>query len=50
MKTTCNLSIQTELPALDGVAQWIEHWPVTQRVAGSIPSQGTFLSCGPDPQ
>ena len=36
--------------ALAGVAQWIEHWPVTQKVAGSIPSQGTFLSCGPGPQ
>ena len=32
--------------ALDGVAQWIECWPVNQRVTGSIPSQGT----GPGPQ
>ena len=29
--------------ALAGVAQWIEHWPVNQRVAGSIPSQDTCL-------
>ena len=36
--------------ALAGVAQWIERWPVNPRVAGSIPSQGTFLGCGPDPQ
>ena len=26
---------------LAGVAQWVEHWPENQRVAGSIPSQGT---------
>ena len=32
-----------------GVAQWIEHWPANQRVAGSIPSQGTCLCCGPGP-
>ena len=36
--------------ALAGVAQWIERWPVNPRVAGSIPSQGTFLGCGPDSQ
>ena len=29
-----------------GVAQWTECWPVTQMVAGSIPSQGTCLGCG----
>ena len=33
-----------------GVAQWIEHWPVNQRVASSIPSQGTYLGCEPGPQ
>ena len=32
--------------ALAGVAQWTEHWPANQRVAGSIPSQGTCLGCG----
>ena len=37
-------------PALAGVAPWIEHWPVNLRVAGSIPSQGTCLGCGPGPQ
>ena len=29
--------------ALAGVAQWVEHQPVNQKVAGSIPSQGTCL-------
>ena len=33
--------------ALAGVAQWIECWPVSQRVTSSIPSQGTCLGCGP---
>ena len=33
--------------ALAGVAQWIECWPVNQRVAGLIPSQGTCLGCRP---
>ena len=36
--------------ALAGVAQWIECWPVNQRVSGSIPSQGTCLGCRPGPQ
>ena len=35
--------------ALAGVAQWIEHGPVKQRVSGSIPSQGTCLGFGPRP-
>ena len=35
--------------ALAGVVQWIEHWPVNQRVAGLILSQGTCLGCGPGP-
>ena len=30
-----------------GVAQWIELQPVNQKVASSIPSQGTCLGCGP---
>ena len=34
---------------LAGVAQWIECGPVNQGVAGSIPSQGTCLGCGPGP-
>ena len=36
--------------ALAGVAQWIEHRPANQRVAGPIPSQGTCLGCGPGSQ
>ena len=35
---------------LTGVAQWIECQPANQRVAGSIPSQGTYLGCRPGPQ
>ena len=38
------------LIALAGVARWIEHQPVNQRVASSIPSQGTCLGCRPGPQ
>ena len=36
--------------ALAGVAQWIEPWPVNQKVAGLIPRQGTCLGCRPGPQ
>ena len=36
--------------ALAGMAQWIEHRPMNQRVAGSIPRQDTSLGCGPGPQ
>ena len=35
---------------LAGEAQWIEHRPANQRVAGWIPSQGTSLGCRPGPQ
>ena len=35
--------------ALADVAQWIEYEPENQRVAGSIPSQGTCLGCRPGP-
>ena len=43
-------NIKRSSPALEGVAQWIECWPVNLRVAGSIPSQGTYLGRGPSPQ
>ena len=43
-----NVSIRTL--ALTGVAQWIECQPARQKLAGLIPSQGTCLGCGPDPQ
>ena len=36
--------------ALVGVAQWTECQTVNQRVAVSIPSQGTCLGFGPGPQ
>ena len=36
--------------ALAGVAQWIECRPTNQRVAGSIPSQGTCLASRLGPQ
>ena len=41
---------QNEAPALAGVAQWIEHGPANQWVAGLIPSHCTHLGCGPGPQ
>ena len=44
------LVLETKRVALAGVAQWIEHKPVNQRAARSIPSQGTSLGCGPVPQ
>ena len=37
------------IEALAGVAQWIEHQPVNQKVTGSIPSQDTCLGFGPGP-
>ena len=40
-----NKSIKTL--ALAGIAQWIEHRCESQRVIGSISSQGTCLGCGP---
>ena len=40
-----NVYISTYI-ALADVAQWIERWPANQRVAGSIPSQGTCLGFG----
>ena len=36
--------------ALAGVAQWIEYWLATLKVAGSIPSQSTCLGCMLGPQ
>ena len=45
-----NCVIKTCLTALAGVAQWIECWPENKRVTSSIPSQGTYLGCGPGPQ
>ena len=48
---TCSLNYKiSPFLTLAGVAQWIEHRPVNERVAGSIPSQGIYLGCGPRPQ
>ena len=33
--------------ALAGVAQWIEHQTVNERVTSLSPSQGPCLGCGP---
>ena len=44
------VSVERLKLALPGVAQWIEHWPVNQRVTDSIPSQDTCLGCGSGPQ
>ena len=45
----CVIKIKTKqnksFLALVDIAQWIEHGPAKQRVASSIPSQGTFLGC-----
>ena len=35
--------------ALASWLSWLEHHPVQQKVASSIASQGTYLSCGFDP-
>ena len=44
------MGLKSLLISLAGVAQWTECQPVNQRVAGSIPRQGTCLGCGPGPQ
>ena len=31
------------------MAQWIDYWPANPVAAGSIPSQGKCLGCGPGP-
>ena len=42
--------ILSHILSLAGVAQWIECRPVNQRVASSIPTQGTCLGCRLAPQ
>ena len=37
--------LKKNIVALASVAQWIEYWPVNRKVAVSIPSQSTCLSC-----
>ena len=43
------LSLKKEMSALAQWLSWLEHCPIHQKVAGSIPSQGTFLGCRSDP-
>ena len=38
-----------EIIAVVGVAQWIECWPLNQKVTSSIPTEGTCLGCRPGP-
>ena len=47
-RASCQLQELREI-VLAGVAPWVEHWPANQKVAGSIPSQGTCLGCWPGP-
>ena len=47
---TCIPVTLRRIVGLAGVAQWSEGWPANQRVASSIPSQGTCLGCRPGPQ
>ena len=42
--------VKNQEGALAAVVQWIECWPVNQRVTSSVPSQGTYLGCRPGPQ
>ena len=44
------LPLICHLHSLAGMAQWIEHHPVNQRIASSIPSQGICLGGWPGPQ
>ena len=39
------INFKKEKTALASVAQWIEHRPAKQKVASSIPGQGTCLGC-----
>ena len=36
--------------ALAGMAQWIEYWPVSQGVSGSVPGPGTCVGHRLGPQ
>ena len=44
------ISVKLIAGALPGMIQWIEYQLVNQRVAGSIPIQGTCLGCKPGRQ
>ena len=47
---TSPFEVKESKGALVGVAQWIGHQTVKQRITSLIPSQGTCLGCGPGPQ
>ena len=47
---TLAISYKTKKIALAGGAQWIECQPVNRKVAGLVPSQGTYLDGRPGPQ
>ena len=49
-KILTDLQYESIFLALAGIAQLIECRPANQRVAGSIPSQGTCLGCEPGAQ
>ena len=44
------IDYKINVPALAGVAQWIECQTGSQRIAGFTPRQGTCLGCRPGPQ
>ena len=50
LKSISKLFLKYYKRALAGVAQWVEHGPVDQRVTGSIPRQSTCPGCGSGPQ
>ena len=50
LKISLHSPMYNHSACLAGVAQWIECRPVNRQIAGSIPSQGMCLSCGPGPQ
>ena len=50
VKRNKNAPNKRKTEAIAGVAQWIEHRSVNQRVTSLIPSQGAYLHWRPGPQ
>ena len=48
--TANSWSVNKKVIALVSVAEWIEHQPVNQKVASSIPRPGTCVGYRPGPQ
>ena len=46
-ENTSSVANASGITALTSVAQGVERCPTTQKVAGSIPGQGTCLACRP---